>query len=60
MAGNISRKFNLAVWQVSGQFAKLKPAKYSANGDFADLVLYAAAAVPDHAHTEIAVPDPPN
>ena len=39
-----------------GQSAKLKSAKYSAHGDFADLVLYAAAAVPDPAHAEIAVP----
>ena len=56
MAGNIGGEFNLAVWWMSGQSTKLKFAKYSAHGDFADLVLYTAAAVPDPAHTKIAVP----
>ena len=41
---------------MSGQSTKLKSAKYSAHGDFADLILYVAAAVPDPAHAEIAVP----
>ena len=56
MAGNIGGEFNLVVWRMSGWSAKLKSAKYSAHGDFADLILYATAAVPDPAHTEIAVP----
>ena len=56
MAGNIGREFNLAVWRMSSWSTKLKSAKYSAHGDFADLVLYAATAVPNPAHTEIAVP----
>ena len=50
-AGNIGREFNLVVWRMSG-----RSAKYSANGDFADLILYATAAVPDPAHAEITVP----
>ena len=41
MAGNIAGEFNLAVWRMSGQSAKLKSAKHSAHGDFDDLVLYA-------------------
>ena len=56
MAGNIGGEFNLAVWRMSGWSAKLKFAKYSAHGNFADLVLYAASAVPDPANGEIAVP----
>ena len=44
LAGNI--------WQMSSWFTT----KYSANGDFADLVLYAVAAVLDPAYAEIAVP----
>ena len=51
MAGNIGREFNLAVWWMSD-----RSAKYSAHGDINDLVVHAAAAVPDLAHTEIAVP----
>ena len=51
MAGNIGGEFNLAVWRISGRSAKIS------NGDFADLVLYTAAAtVPDPAHAKIAVP----
>ena len=45
MAGNIGAEFNLAVWRMSSQSAKLKSGKYSGHGDFADLVLYAMAAV---------------
>ena len=56
MAGNIGGEFNLAVWRMSGRSAKLKSAKYTTHVDFADLVLYAAAAVPDPAHAEITVP----
>ena len=41
MAGNIGGEFNLAVWRMSGQSAKLKPSKHFAHGDFDDLVLYA-------------------
>ena len=41
MAGNIGGEFNLAVWRISGQSAKLRSAKHSAHGDFDDLVLYA-------------------
>ena len=47
MAGNIGGEFNLVVWRMSGRSAKLKSAKYSAPWDFANLVLHAAAAVPD-------------
>ena len=50
-AENIGGEFSLAVWQMSGWSTK-----YSANEDFADLVLYTAVAVPDTAHAEIAVP----
>ena len=57
MAG-IGGEFKLAVWQMSVWSAKFKSAKYSATGNFADLVLYAVAAVPDPALTEIAVPRP--
>ena len=38
MAGNIGGEFNLAVWRMGGQSAKLKSAKHSAHGDFDDLV----------------------
>ena len=56
MAGNIGGEFNLVVWRMSGQSAKFKSIKYSANGDFAEHILYATAAVPSPAHAEIAVP----
>ena len=54
MAGNISREFNLVVWQMSGLSAKFKSSKYSANVDFTDLHIYATVAVPGPAHAEIA------
>ena len=56
MAGNIGGEFNLVVWWMSSWSAKFESAKYSANGDFADLVLYDAAAVLDPTHAEITVP----
>ena len=55
MSRNIGRELNLAVWRMSDQSTKLKSAKYSTHGDFADLVLYAMAAVPNPAHAEIVV-----
>ena len=56
MAGNIGGEFNLAIWRMSGRSVKLKSAKYSAHGDFADLALHAAAAVHNPTHADIAVP----
>ena len=38
IAGNIGGEFNLVVWWMSGRFIKFNSSKYSAHGDFADLV----------------------
>ena len=56
MARNIGGEFNLAVWQMKRLSANLNPPKYSANGDYTDLHIYAADALPDPAHAEIAAP----
>ena len=56
MAGNVGGEINLVVWRMSSLSAKLKSAKYSDHGNFADLVLYAASAVLDPFHAEIVVP----
>ena len=58
MAGNIGREFNLVVLADERPVRQtFKSAKYSANGDFTNLVLYTTAAVPDPAHADIGLLD---